>query len=87
MTEKEFYEKHCKYCGTQRCPADAEAISICGYYKGNIEGIEKKQTINYDELLKIIHKKQKEKTKEFEEYDRTYKEFMNFIKEKWGLDN
>ena len=45
MTEKEFYEKHCKYCGTQRCPADAEAISTCGYYEGNIEGNEKSKLL------------------------------------------
>lgn len=90
MTEKEFYEKYCKYCGTQRCPADAEAISTCGYYKGDIEGIEKIETrINYDVLKRIMEerRKQTEKFKEFEEYDKTYKEFMNFIKEKWGLDN
>lgn len=87
MTEKEFYEKHCKYCGTQRCPADAEAISTCGYYKGNIKGIEKKQSINLDELLRVIHERQKEKFTEYDKIHTEFIEFMNIIKEKWGLND
>ena len=84
MTKKEFYEQHCKYCGTQRCPADAEAISICGHYEGNIEGIEKvKALINYSELKRVIEerRKQTEKFKELEEYDKTHKAFEKLIEE------
>lgn len=75
MTEKEFYEKYCKYCGTQRCPADAEAISTCGYYKGDIEGIKKKQPFNYNELLKVIQERKKEAEKKFEKYERRHFRF------------
>lgn len=78
MTEKEFYEKYCKYCGTQRCPADARAISTCGHYEGNIEGIEKIETrINYAELKRVMEesRKQAEKFKELE----GYKDFVKFI--------
>ena len=33
MTIEEFREKYCKFCGSQRCPADEEAIALCGYNK------------------------------------------------------
>jgi hypothetical protein len=39
-------------CGSLRCPANKEAISTCGYYEGDIEGIEKKETL--EELLKSL---------------------------------
>ena len=83
MTEKEFYEKHCKYCGTQRCPADAKAISTCRYYKGDIEGIEKIEFyINYNELKRVIEERRKQ-TEKFQELE-AYKDFVKFI-ERMGL--
>ena len=33
MTIEEFREKYCKFCGSQRFPADEEAIALCGYNK------------------------------------------------------
>ena len=42
-------------CGSQRCYGDDESISTCGRYKGDIEGIEKKESLQ--ELLKRINKK------------------------------
>lgn len=52
MTFEEFFKKYCMECGSLRCPADKEAISTCGYCKGDIEGIEKKETL--EELLKSL---------------------------------
>jgi hypothetical protein len=46
-------------CGTQRCPSDDEAISTCGNYKGDIEGIEKKESLK--ELLERINREAKQK--------------------------
>ena len=57
MTREEFYQKNCLICGTQRCPGDDEAISTCGRYKGDIEGIEKKE--NLQELLERINREAK----------------------------
>ena len=42
MTIHDFHEKHCSMCGSIRCPGDEEAISTCGYYEGDIPGIDKK---------------------------------------------
>ena len=53
MTREQFYEKNCRMCGTQRCPSDDEAISTCGKYKGDIEGIEKQESLQ--ELLERIN--------------------------------
>ena len=58
MTREEFYQEHCLMCGTQRCPADDEAISTCGHYTGNIDGIPKKETLK--EVLEKINKIWKE---------------------------
>lgn len=58
MTREEFYQEHCMSCGTQRCPADDEAISTCGYYTGNIEGIPKQYSMS--EIIKEISKIWKE---------------------------
>lgn len=44
-------------CGTQRCPGDDEAISSCGRYEGDIEGIEKKESLQ--ELLERINRKER----------------------------
>ena len=59
MTREKFYKENCLMCGTQRCPSDDEAISTCGYYKGDIEGIEKQETLQ--EMLERINKKSNEK--------------------------
>ena len=53
MTREQFYKENCLICGTLRCPSDDEAISICEYYKGDIEGIERKETFQ-ERLRKII---------------------------------
>ena len=45
MTREDFYNQHCLMCGTQRCPADDEAISTCGYYNGEIPDIPKKKSL------------------------------------------
>ena len=52
MTLTEFYDENCAKCGSLHCPQTKEAISTCGYYKGNIKGIEKKESIR--ELLQRI---------------------------------
>ncbi len=52
MTITEFYNKYCSLCGSFHCPRSKEAISTCGWYEGNIEGIEKKESLS--ELLKKI---------------------------------
>lgn len=57
MTREEFYQKNCLMCGSQRCYGDDESISTCGRYKGDIEGIEKKESLQ--ELLKRINKEAK----------------------------
>ena len=33
MTIEQFQGAYCNRCGTQRCPADEEAIKTCGYWK------------------------------------------------------
>lgn len=54
MTILEFQQMYCYMCGTQRCPGEAEDISHCGYYNGEIEGIPKvKSTM---ELLEEVMK-------------------------------
>lgn len=58
MTREEFYQKNCLMCGSQRCYRDDESISTCGRYEGDIEGIEKKESLQ--ELLKRINKKWRE---------------------------
>jgi hypothetical protein len=40
-------------CGSQRCYGDDESISTCGRYEGDIEGIEKKESLR--ELLDKIN--------------------------------
>ena len=30
-----FHQEFCNYCGSQRCPGDAEAIASCGYFNNN----------------------------------------------------
>lgn len=57
MTREEFYETHCRMCGTQRCPADDEAISTCGYYNGDIEGIQQQESL--EKLLKRLRKEKR----------------------------
>ena len=32
-------------CGTQQCPGEADDISNCGKYNGDIEGIPKKKSL------------------------------------------
>ena len=57
MTREEFYQKNCLMCGSQRCYGDDESISTCGRYEGDIEGIEKKESLQ--ELLEIINREAK----------------------------
>ena len=57
MTREQFYKENCLICGSQRCYGDDESISTCGRYKGDIEGIEKKE--NLRELLERITKKRR----------------------------
>ena len=57
MTREEFYQKNCLMRGSQRCYGDDESISTCGRYEGNIEGIEKKESLQ--ELLERINKEAK----------------------------
>ena len=57
MTREKFYKENCLMCGTQRCPGDDEAISTCGRYEGDIEGIEKKESLQ--ELLERIYRKER----------------------------
>ena len=58
MTREQFYRENCLICGSQRCYGDDESISTCGRYKGDIEGIEKKESLQ--ELLERISKKRRE---------------------------
>lgn len=62
MTREEFYQKNCLMCGSQRCYGDDESISTCGRYEGDIEGIEKKESLQ--ELLERINKKRREQNNE-----------------------
>ena len=57
MTREEFYQKNCLMCGSQRCYGDDESISTCGRYAGDIEGIEKKESLQ--ELLERINREAK----------------------------
>ena len=57
MTREECYQKNCLMCGSQRCYGDDESISTCGRYEGDIEGIEKKESLQ--ELLERINKEAK----------------------------
>ena len=54
MTREEFYQQNCLMCGSQRCYRDDESIASCGRYKGNIEGIEKQESLQ--ELLNRLNK-------------------------------
>lgn len=60
MTLTEFLDENCAKCGSLHCPQTREAISTCGNYKGNIKGIEKKESIEqYIQRIKeafTIHK-------------------------------
>ena len=58
MTREQFYKENCLMCGSQRCYGDDESISTCERYKGDIEGIEKKESMR--ELLNRISKKRRE---------------------------
>ena len=53
MTEKEFEEKYCNLCGTQRCGGitDEEMREGCSHYQKEILG---KQTLH--ELLQEINR-------------------------------
>lgn len=55
MTREEFYEVNCKMCGSQRCYMDDDSIATCKRYKGDIDGIEKQQTLGelFQELKNI----------------------------------
>ena len=57
MTREQFYKENCLICGSQRCYGDDESISTCGRYKGDIEGIEKKESLR--ELLDRINREAK----------------------------
>ena len=57
MTREQFYKENCLMCGTLRCPGDDEAISTCGYYKGDIEGIEKQESLQ--EMLERVNREAK----------------------------
>ena len=41
MTVLEFQQKYCSLCGTQSCFGEAEDISHCGRYHGEIDGVPK----------------------------------------------
>ena len=58
MTREKFYKENCLMCGTQRCPGDDEAISTCGRYEGDIEGIEKKKRVYKNCLREYIERKE-----------------------------
>lgn len=45
MTLTEFLNENCAKCGSLHCPQTRKAISTCDKYKGNIKGIEKKESI------------------------------------------
>lgn len=71
MTREEFYQKNCLMCGSQRCYGDDESISTCGRYEGDIEGIEKKESLR--ELLDKINKWKASLSKEdFNEWRKTH---------------
>lgn len=71
MTREEFYQKNCLMCGSQRCYGDDESISTCGRYEGDIEGIEKKESLQ--ELLEKINKWKASLSKEdFNEWRKTH---------------
>ena len=58
-------------CGSQRCYGDDESISTCGRYEGDIEGIEKKESLR--ELLDKINKWKASLSKEdFNEWRKTH---------------
>ena len=58
-------------CGAQRCYGDDESISTCGRYEGDIEGIEKKESLR--ELLDKINKWKASLSKEdFNEWRKTH---------------
>ena len=58
-------------CGSQRCYGDDESISTCGRYEGDIEGIEKKESLQ--ELLDKINKWKASLSKEdFNEWRKTH---------------
>ena len=57
MTREQFYKENCLICGSQRCYGDDESISTCGRYKGDIESIDKKESLQ--ELLDRINKEVK----------------------------
>ena len=58
-------------CGSQRCYGDDESISTCGRYEGDIEGIEKKESLQ--ELLEKINKWKASLSKEdFNEWRKTH---------------
>ena len=57
MTREQFHKENCLICGSQRCYGDDESISTCGRYKGDIEGIEKKESLR--ELLDRINREAK----------------------------
>lgn len=40
MTNEEFYQNYCMWCGTQRCPGDEEAFQTCGYYRKEVLHLE-----------------------------------------------
>lgn len=54
MTEKEFVEKHCKMCGTQRCEGiGTEWFDGCGY-RNELDGYEdKNEHIDIEEINRI----------------------------------
>ena len=56
MTILEFQQMYCHMCGTQRCFGEAEDISHCGYYNGEIEGIPKIKSI-----MELLEETMKEK--------------------------
>ena len=58
-------------CGSQRCYRDDESISTCGRYEGDIEGIEKKESLR--ELLDKVDKWKASLSKEdFNEWRKTH---------------
>ncbi len=57
MTREQFYKENCLMCGSQRCFMDDDSIASCGRYKGDIEGIEKRESLH--ELLEKINKEAK----------------------------
>lgn len=45
MTLTDFVVENCTKCSSLHCPQTREAVSTCDKYKGNIKGIEKKESI------------------------------------------